>query len=210
MTRAPQSLCEFLAAKGGLREFRGQRDTTGASDLRAIGARDWHRAAPFRPKLMRVDSGLCPDDAALIAWEAGYFPDCVERPEIQDLIDAIDRELGGRPVYTLDDEHTLYELEMAAWEREQTMAAFRASAEPLPGRVIPVGAVAMAGMAGDAAYLYAVAYVTKKTGRHGVNLYAKAFRAGEIKHAWHHVFPNEQARLDAVNAFFAENLEGVF
>lgn len=204
------SLCEFLAAKGGIRTFRNQQDTVGASDLRAIGAGDWHKAVPFRSKLLRVDSGLCPDDAALAAWEAGYFPDCVERPEIDDLVAAIGRELAGRPVYTLDDEHALYELEMAAWEREQTMAAFRASAEPVPGRVIPPGAAEMAGCAGDVAYLYAVAYVTKKTRRHGVNLYAKAFRAGEVKPAWHHVFRTEQERLDAVNAFFAENLEGVF
>lgn len=68
MAKAPLSLCEYLAAHGGLREFRGQSDTVGASDLRALGADKWHRAAPFRPKLLRVDSGLCPDDAALMLW----------------------------------------------------------------------------------------------------------------------------------------------
>jgi hypothetical protein len=210
MTKIPQSLCEFLAAQGGIRIMRGQFETVGASDLRAIGADNWHRGAPFRQKLMRLDSGLCPDDAALAAWEAGYLACCVERPEIQDLIDAVERELHGRPVYTLDDEQAVFEAEMAAWEREQATAAAQAALEPVPGRAVPLGASVIVGCSGDAVALYQVPYVTKKTRRHGFSLYAKAFRAGEAKHAWHHVFPDEQARLDAANAFFAENMEGAF
>lgn len=210
MTNKPLSLCEFLAAKGGIRTFRNQLDTVGSSDLKAIGAGDWHKAAPFRAKLLRVDSGMVPDDAAYAAWEAGYFADCTERPDIDDLVAAVGRELGGRPIYSLDDEQALYELEMQAYEREQTMEALRVSTEPVPGRVIPPGSTLVGGMSGDVVALYEVPYVTKKTGRAGVNLYAKAFRAGEYKPAWHRVFPTPQARLDAANAFFAENMEGAF
>jgi hypothetical protein len=206
----PLSLCEWISEKGGIRLFRNQGDTVGASDLRAIGADSWHRAAPFRKKLTRLESGMCPDDCALAAWEQGYFPDCTERPEIQDLIDAIERELSGRLVYRLEDEREIYELELAAWEREQSMEMLRQASAHVPGRVIPPGSVLVAGMSGDVVALYEVHYVTKKTGRQGKNLYAKAFRAGEYKPSWHHVYPNEQARMDAANAFFAENMEGVF
>jgi len=119
------SLLEWLAEAGGFRLFKNQRDTVGAGDLRALGVEAWHRAAPFRKKLARLDSGLCPDDAALAAWEAGYFPELTERPDIQDLIDVVARELSGDPVYTLEDRQEIFNAEMRAHERELTSAGAR-------------------------------------------------------------------------------------
>jgi len=214
-----QTLCEYLSELGGLRAFRGQMDTIGASDLRAIGADNWHRAKPFRKKLVRLETGLTPDDAMLAAWQAGYFPQFSERPEIQDLIDAIDAELSGNPVYTLDDANEIFELEMAAYEREMTIQALNEMAEIEPsdeikvapffeveGRVIPAGSEMIVSNNGDVAYVYFQYYINKK-GNEGKTFYAKIFRAGEKFHEWHKAFPSHEAREDKINEFFASSLE---
>lgn len=94
-----RSLLEFLS-------LRGLRDDGG--DLAALDAQLWHRAAPFRRRLIR-DDGMGLDAAALLAWEHGYFPDCGEvamessenmHPVGQArFVQAITRELAGRPSY---------------------------------------------------------------------------------------------------------------
>jgi len=196
-----QSLCEFVADNGGLRLFRSQQDTVGAGELRAMNAELWHRAVPFRKKLVRLEAGMCPDEAALWAWEAGYFPELGRRPDVQEFLDAIDGELHGKLVYTLEDTMAIYEAEMQEYEREETMADFRAAVE-IPGRVIPAHSERVSGINGGVVYLYETMFVTKK-GREGKQFYAKAFLAGEVKHAWHHVFPSHEARLDKVNEFLA-------
>jgi hypothetical protein len=217
-----QTLCEFISENGGLRSFRGQLDTIGASDLRAIGADNWHRAKPFRKKLVRFEDGLTPDDMTLACWNAGYFPQFQERPEVQDLIDAIDSELAGKPVYTLDDAHAIFEEEMTAFEREMTMEGFHDLAETenfdeieampvvefshVPGRVIPENSELVTGANGEAVYLYYQIYLNKK-GNEGRTYYAKAFYAGEKMHAWHKSFATHEAREDKVNEFFAHSLE---
>ena len=207
----PQTLCEFLADAGGLRAFRNQLDTVGASDLRAIGADAWHKAKPFRRKLVRLESGVCPDDAALMAWEAGYFPDHGERPGIQALIDAIDSELAGCPVYTASDAHSIYEAEMASYDREETMdALYDLAAAPasidVPGRVIPAHSELMTGACGEAVYLYEQYYLNRK-GVEGKSFLAKAFRSDDRNHAWHRTFATHDARMDAINEFFSEAVE---
>ena len=49
-----QTLCEFLADNGGLRSFRNHLDTVGASDLRNIGAQNWHKT--FKTHDDRMDA----------------------------------------------------------------------------------------------------------------------------------------------------------
>lgn len=63
--RRDPSLCEFLSIKGI------------CDDGGELSSRDldrWHREAPFRRKLVRAD-GVSLERAAMMAWEAGYFPD---------------------------------------------------------------------------------------------------------------------------------------
>ena len=78
------SLSTFLRSKGGLQDSGGElkaRDVSGG--LKAAKGK-----------------GLNLDDAALAAWEAGYFPDAGEtRPSIDDLLAALDNELAGQGVY---------------------------------------------------------------------------------------------------------------
>ena len=100
------SLLEFIAKNGGIEDTGG--------DLKAMGADQWHKGK-FRKKLIRDGkqkealpgmgggignaSGFGQDEIALKAWQAGYFPDMMDRPTIADLQEAISNELRGNPVY---------------------------------------------------------------------------------------------------------------
>lgn len=84
------SLLEFVSRKGGLVDEGGE--------LTAMDAQAWHRKRRGWGRLVQ-DAGkakLSLDDMALDAWEAGYFPEFTERPAIDDLLEAIRDELGGR------------------------------------------------------------------------------------------------------------------
>lgn len=82
--RPPQRLSEFLRQAGGLRDQGGE-----LGDMNAARA---------RPGLVNRQ-GLTLDDAALKAWEAGYLPGA-DRPDINTLIDHLDQDLRGKPVYS--------------------------------------------------------------------------------------------------------------
>lgn len=84
------SLLEFISEKGGVADPGG--------DLASMGAQDWHKGKAFKKKLVR-DDGRTLDDLAMAAFEAGYFPGLTDRPTINDLLDAMGRELGGTPVF---------------------------------------------------------------------------------------------------------------
>lgn len=88
------SLLPFLA-KRGLRDDGGE--------LAAMDADKWHRAKRGQRRLVRED-GIALDEAAQIAFDAGYFPDRVQTDEsadyypvtAADLLEAIREELAGR------------------------------------------------------------------------------------------------------------------
>jgi hypothetical protein len=80
-----QSLLQFIAKRGGISDPGG--------DLAAMGADRWHIGKAFQPRLIGSQH---PDDVALRAWEAGYFPEFSERPAIDDLHQAIADEMRGR------------------------------------------------------------------------------------------------------------------
>src|SRR3546814_16970351 len=79
-----------------------------------MGADRWHVGKPGKRKLLRdfnpnqetmlgVDgaqatNGL--DFMAMRAWQAGYFPDHVERPTLNEFLEAIDGELRGNARYS--------------------------------------------------------------------------------------------------------------
>ena len=90
-SRAPSqgpSLIKFLADSGGINDVGG--------DLAAMDAGLWHKGKAFQRPLIGKMSA---DDAALRAWEAGYFPGRQERPDINELFDAVSREMRGQPTY---------------------------------------------------------------------------------------------------------------
>ena len=58
----------------------------------------------FFGKLVDDENGLAFDDAALRAWEAGFFPDSLERPTIDEFLDALrSTHTGGSRVFRPDD-----------------------------------------------------------------------------------------------------------
>lgn len=84
----PQRLAAFLKEQGGLRDEGGE-----------LASRDMGRS---RPGLVSK-GGMSLDDATLAAWEAGYLPGA-ERPPINELLDHLDRDIGGDPVYSQRDQ----------------------------------------------------------------------------------------------------------
>lgn len=83
------SLLAFLKKRGGLKDVGG--------DLKAMDASKQYVG------IINNKSGVGMDDAALAAWENGYFPSMMERPTIQDLKDAIREELFGNKRYAYQD-----------------------------------------------------------------------------------------------------------
>jgi len=107
------TLAEWLAKRGGVSDRGGE--------LRAMDADKWHKGKPGRKRLAHVPPGdegpaLIPgqpaakgkgeslDDAALAAWEAGYFPEFTDRPSEDALLEAIRDELSGRARYSANDD----------------------------------------------------------------------------------------------------------
>jgi hypothetical protein len=175
------SLCEYLSKSGGIRLFRNQSPTIGASCLVSMDARKWHKARPFRKMLVRDDSGICPDDAARMAWEAGYFGDAADRPDVNDLLDAIGRELSGCPVYSTDDTYAMESAAMAEIEEADYAAEF------IPGPEIEY---------------YERTYTNRK-GKPGVQYFAKVTKPGAKKPAFHTVFRCPAERESTVQSFLA-------
>lgn len=89
-----QSLREYLVASGGLDDTGGELAALDA-DVGRVG----------RNRLARR-GGMSLDDAALQAWERGYFPG-VAREDVgpQLLIDAIQRDLAGQPTFSAEQEN---------------------------------------------------------------------------------------------------------
>jgi hypothetical protein len=85
----------------------------GAAELLSMNAERWHRAKPFRKKLLRDDEGMNPDYATLCAWEAGYFHGYQERPEINELLDLIATDLASGSVYSEQDSDEIMRLALS-------------------------------------------------------------------------------------------------
>ena len=118
-SRRPKDLAEYLAEMGGI------KDETG--DLKAMGAHEWHKAAPFRKRLVRPD-GMSYDDALQILQEDGYIPtsdiNTTLQQDINTMLDALRDTLNGHPHYAAKDQARVLELQeekdaIANKEREE-------------------------------------------------------------------------------------------
>jgi len=76
----PEGLTSFLARSGGLRDTQ--------DELKAIGLTN-----RTRPGFIR-QNGIRLDDAALKAWEEGFFPGFSERPSIREFLEALDDDFN--------------------------------------------------------------------------------------------------------------------
>ena len=92
----PMDLVTWLRSQQGLQDSGGElraRDLTEKTKARA-GIDYVGREAQYGP-LVDNEKGMTLDDAALRAWEAGYFPDKVDRPTPDDLLAAIDETVAA-------------------------------------------------------------------------------------------------------------------
>ena len=98
--RRPQTLSQFLKGRGGLRDDAGE-----------LRSRDWGG----RGGLINNKSGMYLDDAALSAWEQGYFPGYPDRPSPDDLLAALDDDVSGvQPRYREADQAAADAMDEAA------------------------------------------------------------------------------------------------
>lgn len=89
-----KTLTEYLTSAGGIQDIGGELAAFDAD----VGKRG-------RNRLTRAD-GMTPDDAAMQAWERGYFPG-VAREDVTPnlLIDALREESAGTPRYSVEQEN---------------------------------------------------------------------------------------------------------
>lgn len=82
----PMDLATWLRSRGGLQDQGGE--------LAAMGVTNAPRSAEFAARENFLGSlvsqnGMTLDDAARAAWEAGYFPELRDRPDVQTFLDAL-------------------------------------------------------------------------------------------------------------------------
>lgn len=77
--KKPETLLSFIVKSGGLKDDAGE-----------VKKFDYKR-----PGFLNNKSGMNLDDAALKAWEEGFFSSHGERPAINDLLEAVDYEVRG-------------------------------------------------------------------------------------------------------------------
>lgn len=91
----PVDMVGWLRTQGGLREQGGELSTIGIDNNAARkGLAHVGQETRFGAILNDQD-GMTLDDAALAAWEAGYFPEMTERPDVNTFLDALRDTYNG-------------------------------------------------------------------------------------------------------------------
>jgi hypothetical protein len=90
----PIDLVGWLRMRGGLRDQSGELGHMGLSNAPRRGMDFVGRESEFGP-LVNQD-GATLDDAAMAAWEAGYFPELADRPDVNTFINALRDTYEGR------------------------------------------------------------------------------------------------------------------
>lgn len=90
-----KSLATYLRDAGGVNDAGGELAALDA-DVGKVG----------RNRLTRKEGGMSLDEAAMNAWERGYFPG-VKREDVtpQLIVDAVQKEMAGSPVYSTEQEN---------------------------------------------------------------------------------------------------------
>jgi hypothetical protein len=89
----PLDMVGWLRSQGGLRDQGGELSTIGLTNAARRGMDHVGQETRFGPL---VDpEGMTLDDAAFAAWEAGYFPELSERPDINTFLDAMRDTYNG-------------------------------------------------------------------------------------------------------------------
>ncbi|QTH21718.1 hypothetical protein HRJ34_26040 [Rhizorhabdus wittichii] len=116
--RDPLDLLGWLRTKGGIRDDRGELAHLGI-DNKPRGI-EFAKSEGFLGKLVR-DDGMSIDDAAIGAWEQGYFPDLDEPPSAAQFLDALDltHRGGSGRIFHPDDYEALDAYRVAQRSRNE-------------------------------------------------------------------------------------------
>ncbi|PXA99874.1 hypothetical protein DMC47_01115 [Nostoc sp. 3335mG] len=136
--RGPVDLVTWARTQGGLRDDGGDLAQLGMTNAPRNGM-DFASGEQRFGKLV-ADDGLDLDQAALRAWEDGYFPDHVEPPTRNEFIDALaGTHRGGNRVFHPDDFAEVDAFEAARAQRLDVEAAQAEGAPLTLDRDQPVG-----------------------------------------------------------------------
>lgn len=91
-SRPGENLLQFIRRSGGI-----NRNSFGAGDAREI------LQSVRNSAILRSEGGRNLDDMTELAWEAGFIGKPGERPEINELLDALEMQARGRNVYRVED-----------------------------------------------------------------------------------------------------------
>lgn len=114
----PVDMVGWLRLNGGLRDEAGELSFMGITGNAARrGLNHVGQEARFGP--MVNEQGLSLDDAALRAWEAGYFPELQDRPDVNTFLDALRDTYEGNAGrrFRPDDAPELYAFDNLQAER---------------------------------------------------------------------------------------------
>lgn len=100
--KGPVDLVGWLRLSGGLRDSGGELRSMGLTNKARSGDDLIGQEGRFGPLVS--DQGMNLDDAALAAWEQGYFPEMSARPSVNEFLDALrDTYDGVNRRFTADD-----------------------------------------------------------------------------------------------------------
>lgn len=127
----PLDMVGFLRTQGGIREQGGGLAQMGLNNAARRGMDHVGQEARFGPLV--DEEGMNLDDAAFAAWEAGYFPELAERPDINTFLDAL-RETynaGAGRRFRADDYAQLETYDAMRAERYDVERAMSESGGPI-------------------------------------------------------------------------------
>jgi hypothetical protein len=127
--KGPIDMVGWLRLQGGLRESGGELRAMGFTNRARTNMDFVGQEAKFGPLV--DDTGMNLDDAAQAAWEAGYFPELLDRPDINTFLNAL-RETydgAGSRRFVMDD---IPEVERYKFAVEQRNAAQQGRFEGAP------------------------------------------------------------------------------
>jgi hypothetical protein len=91
----PLDMVGWLRSQGGLRDQAGELASMGISNNAARRGLDFVGPETRFGPMVNNERGMTLDDAALAAWEAGYFPEHTARPDINTFLEAVGETYNG-------------------------------------------------------------------------------------------------------------------
>lgn len=137
--RGPLDMVTWLRSQGGIRAQGGELERYGIDNAPRKGVDFAGGENRFGPLVS--NEGMNYDDAAQRAWEAGFFPDHVERPTVAEFLDTLNAtHSGNNRAFRADDLPEINAFERARSERYEVEAARQEGAPLMQDRGEPIGA----------------------------------------------------------------------